>query len=428
MNTDPSPANAPPVPGPAEDRPYVTALVARQPIFDSRKKVRGYELLFRDSAESACALFADQCQATMKVIADAYVCLGADMAGEARLMVNFSRAGILDQLPYALPPGRTVVEFGECLPPDKDLLLALRKLKADGYLLSLDGLRDVGGCGPLVALADIVKVDVLDQTMEDVAAVLDAVGRDGPILLAKRVETAALFEMSKAMGFTWFQGFFFQRPEIVPGRKLSSNQQSRLRLFRLIEREDMELEKVAEIIHADVSISYRLLSLLNSAAFGLPQKIDSIERAIMMLGWKSLRNWLRVVIFTDLAPKGKTRELSFASVLRGRFMETAAEAHGAPVSPPALFLLGLFSLLDAMLDLPMREIVTSLPIEEELKEALCGERNVHADWLRLAACFESADWRRLDAYVEALGLDPALVARCYHEALAWTNSFFLLNI
>ncbi|QLA17734.1 EAL and HDOD domain-containing protein [Desulfolutivibrio sulfoxidireducens] len=428
MNTTPSPAEGIPTRGLTEDRAYATAFVARQPIFDTRQKVRGYELLFRDSAESLCARFADQCQATMKVIADAYVCLGPDMAGGTKIMVNFSRSGILDQLPYALPPGRTVIEFGECFLPDKDLLAALRKLKSDGYMFSLDGFHDVGGCGPLVALADIIKVDVLDQTPGEVAAILDAVGPAGPILLAKRVETAHLFEMSKAMGFTWFQGFFFQRPEIVPGRKLYSNQQSRLKLFRLIEREDLELEKVAEIIQSDVSISYRLLSLLNSAAFGLPQKVTSIERAIMMLGWKSLRNWLRVIIFTDLAPRGKTRELSFTSVLRGRFMETAAEAHHAPVSPATLFLLGLFSLLDAMLDLPMREIVTSLPIEEELKEALCGEHNIHADWAELAKCFETADWRRLDAFVEALGLDPALVAKCYHEALTWTNSFFLLNI
>ncbi len=428
MKTTPPPVEGTPASGFDEDHPYATALVARQPIFDTRKRVRGYELLFRDSLESVCARFADQCQATMRVIADAYVCLGPDMSGDTKIMVNFSRSGIMDHLPYAMPPGRTVIDFGDCSRLDENVISTLRKLKSDGYLLSLDGFRAVGECGPLLPLADIVKVDVLDQTREDVAAAVETLRGKGPVLLAKKVETAKLFEMCKALGFSWFQGFFFQRPEIVSGRKLSSNQQSRLKLFRLIEREDMEVDKVAEIIQADVSISFRLLSLLNSAAFGLPQKVDSIERAIMMLGWKSLRNWLRVIIFTDPTLRGKTRELSFTSVLRGRFMETAAEIHHAPVSSSALFLLGLFSLLDAMLDLPMREIVTSLPVEEELKEALCDEHNTHAAWLELTKCFESADWRRLDAFVENLGLDPALVAKCYHEALAWTNSFFMLNI
>ncbi|MEF3698186.1 EAL and HDOD domain-containing protein [Desulfolutivibrio sp.] len=428
MKTHPNPVDGANTCASPEDHPYAAALVARQPVFDKSKKVRGYELLFRDTLDSACASFEDHCLATMKVIADAYVCLGPDMAAEPKIMVNFSRAGILSQLPYALPPGRTVVEFGECFLPDKDLLAAIHKLKSDGYQMCLDGFRETGGCEPLLAMADIIKVDVLDQPPGEVADILDLVGKNGPILLAKRVETAGLFDMARAMGFSWFQGFFFQRPELVPGRKLPSNQQSRLKLFRLIEREDMDVGKLAEIIQSDVSISYRLLALLNSAAFGLPQKVNSIERAIIMLGWKPLRNWLRVVIFTDLAPRGKTRELSFASVLRGRFMELLAEEHFARVSSSGLFLLGLFSLLDAMLDLPMPEIVTSLPIDEELKEALCGEHNVYSDWLELADCFETADWKHLDAFVEALGLNPALVAKCYHEALTWTNSFFLNTI
>lgn len=411
-----------------EDPTYAAALVARQPVFDKARQIRGYELLFRGSPESVCAQFADHCLATMRVIADAYVCLGHKMARDARIMVNFSRDGILGQLPYALPPGRTVIEFGECFLPDPALLAALEKLKAQGYQLCLDGFRETGGCEPLLAMADIIKVDVLDQTPGEVADILDLVGKNGPILLAKRVETAGLFDMARAMGFSWFQGFFFQRPEIVPGRKLASNQQSRLKLFRLIEREDMEVDKLAEIIQADVSISYRLLALLNSAAFGLPRTVDSIERAIVMLGWQPLRNWLRVVIFTDLAPRGKTRELAFASVQRGRFMELAAEEHHARVSASGLFLLGLFSLLDAMLDMPMREIVSSLPLDEELKEALCGERNVYADWLELAGCFETADWALLDVFVQGLGLNPARVAMCYHKALNWTNSFFLNTI
>lgn len=428
MKTHPNPEDGTTAGVSPDDQPYAAALVARQPVFDKSKKVRGYELLFRDSPEAVCASIADQCMATMTVIADAYVCLGPDMAAEPKIMVNFSRAGILAQLPYALPPGRTVVEFGECFLPDAELLAAIKKLKSDGYLMCLDGFRETGGCEPLLALADIIKVDVLDQSPGEVADILDLVGKNGPILLAKRVETAGLFDMARAMGFSWFQGFFFQRPELVPGRKLPSNQQSRLRLFRLIEREDMDVGNLAEIIQSDVSISYRLLALLNSAAFGLSQKVDSIERAIVVLGWKPLRNWLRVVIFTDLAPRGKSRELSFASVLRGRFMELSAERHFSGVSPSGLFLLGLFSLLDAMLDLPMSEIVTSLPLDEELKEALCGERNAYTDWLELAACFETADWKRLDAFVEALGLDPALVARCYHEALGWTNSFFMNTV
>jgi len=235
--------------------------------------------------------------------------------------------------------------------------------------------------------------------------------------------------MAVSLGFSWFQGFFFQKPEIMPGRKLPSSQITRLKLFQLLEQDDVEIDKLAEVIQADVSISYRLLTLLNSAAFGLPVKIRSIQRAIVMLGMKQLRNWLRVVIFTDMAPKGKTRELSTSSVVRGKFLDNTAKAHGRSAEMgSSLFLLGLFSLLDALLDIPMDQIAENLPLDDDIKAALCGRGGDYADWLNLAKCFENADWTSLDGIIAKHALDPARIAKSYFGALDWANTFFMHNV
>ncbi len=405
---------------------YTAAILARQPIFDKAKRVRGYELLFRHAPDAQSALMSDENLATMKVVADAYVCLGASLFKDPVVMVNFSASSILQHAPYALPPGHAVVELSGAAPETPELLESLARLKRDGYLICLDDAVSPDPDGALLPLADFIKIDVLRRSREELSQTVERLASSGARLLAKRVETAKLFDMAVSLGFSWFQGFFFQKPEIMPGRKLPSNQITRLKLFRLIEDADVDLEKLAEVIQADVSISYRLLTLLNSAAFALPVKIRSIQRGIILLGLKQLRNWLRVVIFTDMAPKGKTRELSISSVVRGKFLENTAKAHDKSQDMgSALFLLGLFSLLDALLDLPMERIAGSLPLDDDVKIALCGGENQFTDWIDLARCFENADWESMDRIMERQGLDPALIAKAYFEALDWTNTFFL---
>lgn len=420
----------PPPAGPADDPAgYSPLFVARQPVFDLERRVRAYELLFRDTPQADTALIDDSTSATMKVVADAFACLSTSTRKDTRFMVNFTRASILDNVPYALSPERTMVEIGGPREVGDDLVAALTRLKKDGYQISLDDYDGAGDREVLLPLADVVKIDMLGRDRLELVDIVASVAPNRPLLAAKRVESADSLELAASLGITWFQGFFFQRPQLVQGRKLPSNQATRLRLFRMIEAEDIDFSRLAEVIQTDVSISYRLMTLLNSAAFGLPRPVSSIERAIMMIGWKQLKNWLRVVIFTDMAPTGKTRELAFASVLRGKFLEISADTHGAlAIGPHTLFLLGLFSLLEPMLDIPMSDIVEQLPLDQDVKDALCGRVNAYSTWLSLAVCFESADWPGLDALIQTLDLDAAVIAKSYFEALDWTNSFFMHNV
>ena len=407
-----------------EEKHYQSVFVARQPIFDERKRSVGHELLYRDRLDSSGADFTDNTLATLKVVSNSFV-ISPDKQPDLRTFINFSESSILENVPYALPAETTVVEIDEPSSPARAYLDALAKLKEDGYSLALDGFE--GRCldGPLMGLADYIKIDVLGNKPDVVAKLAAMVRGKGPALLAKRVEGDSQFSMAKAVGFKYFQGFFFKKPVVVPGRRLSSNETTRMRLFRMIEREMPDFGELAETIQADVSISYRLLTLLNSAAFSFPQKIRSIKQALVILGGRQLKNWLRLVILTDMMPTSKTSELLVLSTQRGKFFELAASDGAATgLDPGALFLLGLFSLLEAMLDMPMPALLDHLPLDKDLKDALCGEDNEAALWLRMAHCFEHADWECLASIIGQLGLDPVKVAAAYHDSMDWTATYF----
>lgn len=407
-----------------EEKHYQSVFVARQPIFDVHKRSVGHELLYRDRLDSAGADFSDNTLATLKVVSNAFV-ISPDRQPDLRTFINFSESSILENVPYALPAETTVVEIDEPSNPSRAYLDALSKLKDDGYALALDGFEGRSAGTELMDMADYIKIDVLANKPDVVARLAGMVRGKDPAMLAKRVEGDTQFSMAKSLGFKYFQGFFFKKPVVVPGRRLSSNETTRMRLFRMIEREMPDFEELAETIQADVSISYRLLTLLNSAAFSFPQKIRSIKQALVILGGRQLKNWLRLVILTDLMPTSKTSELLVLSTQRGKFFELAAtEAAATGLDPGALFLLGLFSLLEAMLDMPMPALMDHLPLDKELKDALCGEDNEAALWLQMAHCFEHADWECLASVIGQLGLDPVKVAAAYHDSMDWTATYF----
>lgn len=404
---------------------YVDTFFARQPIFDAEKRVFGYELLYRKSPLEKSANFTDKDVATLSVISTALLTAPEpDQAGK-KICIHFSRESILSDVPSTLPPPTTVVEIEPqaCLQPDFED--ALRRVKQQGYTLALNHFLS-GQCDRrLVELADIVFVDVLDKDEAALKALLAELAGCNCLLAAKRVEDDASFKLTQKLGFNLFQGFFFEKPVIVPGRKLPTNKITRLNIYRTLEKGDMDLEELTRNIESDVSISFRLLTFINSLAFGLRYKVSSIRHAILMLGWQQIKSWLWLVLLSDVMPSDKTSELPYLSSIRAKFLERASANHNSrEVAPDTLFLMGLFSLLEPMLDTPMRELVESLPLDEEVMAALCGERNIYSDWLEVAKCFETGDWVRLDELTRLLHLDPIKVASSYCEALVWAKSLY----
>lgn len=403
---------------------YIDTFFARQPIFSARKSVWGYELLYRGSPDDTYASFDDNDIATLTVISNAIMNMPSGKDTGRKVLIHFTKGSIKREIPLALPPETTVVEVEENFGQDPEMVEALKKLKAQKYDIAVNNFSSKTSCLPLYKLADIVFIDLLGKDRETVKGLVDKAQELPFMLAAKRVEELQQFEMANDLGFALFQGFFFEKPHIVPGRKLSSNQISRLMLFKVLEKEDPDFDELAKVIESDVSISYRLLSFINSAAFSFSRKVESIKQALVLLGWKQVRSWLWLVILTDISPEDKSSELPYLSAIRGKFLERLVTNHHVQtVKAESLYLMGLFSLLEAMLDQPMDVIAENLPLEDRIKAALCHEQNEYTTWLELARCFESGEWDQMEGLVEELQLDPMKVANSYSEALVWVRRF-----
>lgn len=399
---------------------YETIVVARQPIFTADQRVWGYELLFRSKQDLGQAVITNADQATVQVIADGFALATENVPPETRVLINFPRDLLLGEAAFVLPAGRAVVEILETVRPEPEVLAACNRLKEAGYTLALDDFVGQKGFEPLCALADIVKVDILNQTPADVMAIVKGLRNYPATLLAEKVETREMFEVCKRLGFTYFQGYFFRKPEIVEGRKLTSSQASRIRLLHEL-AQGADLEQLVRILEADVSLSYRLLRYINSVRFALVKKVDSIQRAASMLGRKNLQQWLQVTLLADMNAAPRAQELVRLSVVRARFFQILAEAKLTPLDPEAMFLLGFFSLLDGILDQSMEAVLAELPLDPAVRGILVDPSHPHAPWLTLARELDRCHWPGVREQVQCLGLPLAQVGAAYHEALAWTD-------
>lgn len=404
---------------------YDKIFFARQPILNEDNSIWGYELLFRNSRSATKADITDDYKATLNVAANSCAIPGKEVPPGVKIVINFSHKSILDKIPYALPSQNTVVQISETIPPTPNLLNALQELTKDGYLIALNDYEGRPQGEVLIDYSDIVFVDLLMTNMETLKRIRRSTEGKKIELIAKRVEDSARFDLAKRAGFRLFQGFFFKRPENIGSRKINSNEIARLKLFKLIEDENPDFDKLAEAIQADVALSYRLLTLLNSPVFGFAQKIKSVKQAIVLAGWKLLKNWLRVVILTDLTPQHKSSELPLNSAQRAKFLELCSRAfNGKNINPESMFLLGLFSLLEPMFDMPMASVIKYLPLDQEIESALCGERNELSNWLDMTVLFENAQWDLLDRHLNEMEFDPLIVSRCYYLSMRWANAFF----
>jgi EAL and modified HD-GYP domain-containing signal transduction protein len=316
-----------------------------------------------------------------------------------------------------------VLAGGEVQSPG--LEAALQALRTDGYQITWDVRLDKPLPEPLYATGDILSFDLTCGKPDP--ALLVRRGQSSSHLLAREVKTHEQFSAVKALGFTLFQGPFFKKPEYVPDRQLGSNQVARLNLFHLLEVEDPDVKVLAEAILSDVSISFRLLSYLNSAWFGFRHNIQSIDQAIMILGWVKLKSWLQAVLFVDLAAKEEVpREVAALSLQRGKFFELLAREYDYwGYNPNTLFLLGLFSLLDTVLGLPMAKIVELLPLEVKLKAALRQDlNNEYRPLFEVLESLEIGDWAALYSLTQNLLLDLNLVKAFFAQARDWASGFF----
>lgn len=406
---------------PQSQKHYQPIFVARQPIFDASESVWGYELLFRHSDLVATALVPDQDVATASVIADGFSMAREGVDPGRKIFINFPFNLILQETTLALPKDVCIIEILESVQPTPQILAALKRIKENGYILALDDFVGQPGFEPFLELADIVKVDVFGQSPLNIIKFSQQLKKYGCQLLAEKVETSQVYQLTKSLGFSYFQGFFFSKPEMVQGRKIPTEKMARMRLLQEMAREEYEVRNLARIISTDISLSYRLLKYLNSAYLAFSRKIESITQAITMVGGQFLKQWLMVVILSDIDNGDLAQELIFTSMSRGRFLELMAQSleKKSPYSPETMFLLGLFSKLDVLLGQSMQEIMASMPLHQEIKAAFFGERNRAAAWLDLAVSIDAGNWPHIQEMLSGFGIAPEKAAIHHNDARTW---------
>ncbi|NDV18159.1 HDOD domain-containing protein [Pseudodesulfovibrio sp. JC047] len=406
------------------EKTYEPVFIARQPILDAHNTTWGYMLLFRDSENADKAVFADNSEATMNLVANLPLC-GGSCGHRARIMIHFTPDAIIRGVPYAIPWDNTVIILEETTNPDETLMVALGDLLIDGYELAINNFEGKAGCERLAELADTLIIDLEGKDEAELEAIVTQGKKFGPSrMIAKRVETTEDLTKAKRVGFSLFHGFYFKKPCIEKGRKINSAKATRMKLFEIIEKDEPNFDALAPAIEADVAISYRLLNFLNSANFSFATTVTSIKQAVVLTGWKPIRNWLRLIILTDLTPTNKTLEIAYTSAHRAKLFETAALGSGYEKDSDKLFMVGLFSLLDAILGVPMKEITAHLPMDSEITATLCHKKTRYTPWLELAKAIEASDWDAVGRRAKDLNLLPGTVAVSYQHAFTWADTFF----
>ncbi len=390
--------------------------VARQPIFDREEKVFGYELLFRNGLVNA---FSGDTDEASRATLDRSLLMGLDVLCDGRrAFVNCTRDTLIKGLVTLLPSISTVVEILEDVPPDPDVLAACRSLKEAGYMLALDDYIAGDKREPLAEIADIIKVDLQLTTEEQRLTLIRQYGPWRCRMLAEKVETHADFERSRDHGFVYFQGYFFRRPEMLNTHDMPANRLHYRRMLQEVSRPGINIAGLETLIRAEASICYRLLRYLNSSIFGFKSEIHSVRHALSMLGEREVRRWVRLVVAVG-AGEDKTSDLVLSALVRGRFGELLAPRvkHG----DSDLFLLWLLSLIDAMLEMPMGEILERIPLDHETKAGLLGQPSLLRPVYQLMLARESGEWEAVAALCRSLCLESEEVAGFYWQAQQWAR-------
>jgi EAL and modified HD-GYP domain-containing signal transduction protein len=396
--------------------------ITRQPIFDARRTVHGYELLFRgvagnDSRQASAGY------ASARVLTDAVLAIGLDAWTQGRpAFVNIPLEFLLKGIPTLLPPQHVVVELTEDVIGVPEALDACRALKDAGYQIALDDFVFSDRTADFIAIADYVKIDFL--TSNDSAFRAETVRRLGnarPRLIAKAIETSEQFDQAVHEGFTYFQGFFFGQTVVRQTRAIPARQMSCLQLLQALNRPNLSIAELEDIIKRDTVLTYRLLRAVSSAATALPTNapaVRSVQLALLLLGRDTVRRWASLWTLAGLADAGRggQAELITMSIIRARCCELLD-----PQGSDDGFLLGMCSLLDAILGQPLDALVGLLPLTEETRRALIGEKNARRLLLDCVIAYERAEWDECWRLAQQADVDLTILPAAYREALAWTR-------
>jgi EAL and modified HD-GYP domain-containing signal transduction protein len=393
--------------------------IGRQPVFDHALNVYGYELLFR-SGQSIQANVIDGDAATMNVIVNAFTEIGlSDLIGEGRAFINVTRNFLLQQPALPFAEDKIYLEILEDVLCDQQVISRTRELNKQGFHIALDDFVYSDDMRPLLDLADIVKLDIQAMAWADIEQLLPRLRQHNCMLLAEKVETQEELDRCKSLGFDYFQGYFLSRPNIVKGTALAANRLAILQLLAQIQQPDCDFDELAKIIANDPGLGYKLLRNINSAYFGLSRTIESIQHAAVLMGLNKLKNWITLISLSSI--EDKPQELIVLAITRASMAEHLAHKLGCN-DKDMYFTVGMFSMLDAMMDAPMAELIKPLPLADDIQQALIDRSGTLGDMINLVEAYEQGQWEKVshpalsgadirDAYLQAATLADEAIAQ-----------------
>lgn len=387
--------------------------VGRQPIYNRKLEVIGYELLYRSSLHNQ-AQFLDGDQATGEVILNAFLELGLEnISGRYPAFINLSRSFLVGDQPLPFSHKRVVLEILEDIEPDAAVVDSLRRLAQSGYIIALDDFIYRPELEPLLEFAHIIKFDVLGVDPDVLTERVKQLKQRKVRLLAEKVETHEEFERCKQLGFDYFQGYFFCKPNIVRGRSRPVNRLVLMNLLSELQRPETDINKLEKLVAQDAALTYRLLRYVNSPCVAIRRKVESLRRALVIIGANTIKNWITLILFTRL--DDKPRELMVTALVRARMCELLGAAHRHD-GLDRFFTVGLLSAMDALMDQPMEEVLKELPLVEEVKAALRSRDGHLGHVLEQVLLYEWGAWDRL-----CDSLDSLTYREAYLDAVRWAG-------
>jgi EAL and modified HD-GYP domain-containing signal transduction protein len=400
--------------------------VARQPILDRTRRVIGYELLYRHSgnAEDAGDARTNQTtadHATAHLICDGLLAIGLDTLTDGRrAFINVSRRLLLDGIPAVLPPARVVFELGADVEADSEVIEACQALRAAGYSLAIDDFAMTDWIADLIPMASYLKVDFLAQASGERARVTAADLPGGPALIGKRIETLAQFDEALNDGYSYFQGFFFGRPVVREGRGVPAQPLAQMRLMRALHDPNLSVHQLENLVKHDPSLCYRILRTVNSAGFALQTTVSSIREALVLLGRDAIRRWASLWMLAGLSEHAHSELLAMAAI-RARCCESLGASLNDDEAAADGFLVGMCSLLDAILERPMEALLEELPLPPLVRAALVGEDNSRRRILECTTAYASGQFALAMQHAQRAGIDPVVLPKAYADALRWAR-------
>ena len=394
--------------------------VARQPIFTRKKKLYAYELLFRDGLSNTFPDL-DGDTATSTLLSSSFFSSGIEKISSGKVsFINFTEPLLLRGTPSMFPHEKIMVEILENVAPTREVIDACRQLKKKNYTLALDDFEYNEKFEPLLELTDIVKVDFRLTPHQEIREMVDRLQPFNCSLLAEKIETYEEFDQAYDLGFKFFQGYFFSKPEILKNRDIPPAKVTVMKLINEVNREGFNIESLERTISTDVAVTYKLLKYLNSAYYSRLSPVKSVCQAIAYLGEQGTKMFVTLIAASKLA-EGKPQELVRMSIVRARFLEQLGVETGE--NRRELFMLGLFSLIDAMLDNPMDYLVEQLPLSDSIAEALIHKEGRLALYLKIVDAVENGDWAQFGELIRTIKVEENRIRDMYIDSVAFAANY-----